>query len=119
MITIYTSPGCSSSRKAKAFLKLKKLSFVERNILAKALTADEIKYLLLRSENGSEDIISTRSSVYKDLEFDIDDLSTRELIQFIQDNPTLLKRPIIIDSENFVVGYDDDEITCFLPETLR
>ncbi|MGL5978389.1 MAG: transcriptional regulator Spx [Erysipelotrichaceae bacterium] len=119
MIILYTSPGCASCRKAKQWLKEHKLEFVEKNIFNTLLKEDEIKYLLQRSENGSEDIISTRSKVFQDLKIDLDDLSTKELVDFIQNNPSILKRPIILNEKSFVVGYDDDEITSFIPSKLR
>ncbi len=119
MIILYTSPGCASCRKAKHWLKEHKLSFVEKNIFSSLLRDEEIKYLLQRTENGSEDIISTRSKVFQELDQDLDDLTFSELIDFIKENPSVLKRPIIVDDNSFVVGYDDDEITSFLPREKR
>lgn len=119
MIILYTSPGCASCRKAKQWLKEHKLSFVEKNIFSSLLRDEEIKYLLQRTENGSEDIISTRSKVFQELDQDLDDLTFSELIDFIKENPSVLKRPIIVDDNSFVVGYDDDEITSFLPRERR
>ena len=60
MIILFTSPGCASCRKAKQWLKDNGLKFVEKNIFTTLLKDDEIKYLLSRTENGTEDIISTR-----------------------------------------------------------
>ena len=62
MIILYTSPGCASCRKAKQWLKDNQLPFVEKNIFTTMLKEDEIKYLLSRCENGTEDIISVRFS---------------------------------------------------------
>ena len=61
MIILYTSPGCASCRKAKQWLKDNDMQFIEKNIFTTLLKEDEIKYLLQRSENGTEDLISTRS----------------------------------------------------------
>lgn len=119
MILLYTSPGCASCRKAKQWLKENDMKFVEKNIFTTLLKEDEIKYLLQRSENGTEDIISTRSKAFQELQKDLDDLSMQELVEFIQKNPSVLKRPIIINENSFVVGYDDDEITAFVPSHLR
>ena len=58
MVIIYTSPGCASCRKAKQWLKENNIEFVEKNIFTSLLNEDEIKYILSRSENGTEDIIS-------------------------------------------------------------
>ncbi|MDE6475929.1 MAG: transcriptional regulator Spx [Erysipelotrichaceae bacterium] len=119
MIILYTSPGCASCRKAKQWLKENNMPFVEKNIFTTLLKEDEIKYLLQRSENGTEDLISTRSKAFQALKRDLDDLSIKELIEFIQKNPSVMKRPIIINEKNIVVGYDDDEITAFVPSELR
>lgn len=119
MVIIYTSPGCASCRKAKQWLKDNQIEFVEKNIFSSLLNEDEIKYILARSENGTEDIISVRSNAFRNLDKDIDDLSTKELVSLIQQNPSILKRPILISKNSFVVGYDDDEITTMVPKALR
>lgn len=119
MIILYTSPGCASCRKAKQWLKDNEMEFVEKNIFTTLLKEEEIKYLLQRSENGTEDIISTRSKAFHALKRNLEDLSMAELVEFIQQNPSVLKRPIIVNEQNFVVGYDDDEITALIPSHLR
>lgn len=119
MILIYTSFGCTSATKAKQWLQHNHMPFVEKNIQNTLLNKDEIKYLLQRSPNGTEDIISKRSKAFKTLGKDLDDLSTNDLVDFIQSNPTVLKRPIIINQDHFVVGFDHDEITSFVPSNIR
>ena len=70
MIVIYTSFGCTSATKAKQWLAKNDMEFVEKNIQSDALDKEEIKYLLHRCPNGTEDIISTRSKAYKKMEKD-------------------------------------------------
>ena len=111
MIILYTSPGCASCRKAKQWLKDNQLPFVEKNIFTTMLKEDEIKYLLSRCENGTEDIISVRSKAFQQLDCDIEDLSVSRLVEIVKKSPSILKRPIMISEESMVVGYDDDEIT--------
>lgn len=119
MIVIYTSPGCASCRKVKAWLKEKGLEFIEKNIFQVLLNKTEVKYLLQRSENGSEDLISKRSKIILENDYDIDSMSTNELVDFIIANPSVLKRPIILNDSNFQVGYDAEEIDAFVPAELR
>jgi regulatory protein spx len=115
MVILYTSPGCASCRKAKRFLQDNHISFIEKNIFSNLLKEDEIKYLLSRCECGTEDIISTRSNAFKNLKKDIDDFTLNELVEFILKNPSVLKRPIMLSEKSLVIGYDDDEITTFIP----
>ena len=113
MVIIYTSNGCSSCRKVKKWLKDNNIEFLEKNIFNTLLNHDEIKYLLSRTENGAEDIISKRSKIIQESNIDIDNLSVNELCDFIVKNPSVLKRPIIISEKNMQVGYDEEEITAF------
>lgn len=119
MILMYTSFGCTSALKAKQYLDEHNLPYVEKNIQNTPLNKEEIKYLLMRSPNGTEDIISKRSKPFKELHTPLEDLSINDLVSFIQVHPTVLKRPIIVNQEQFVVGYDEDEITSFIPPHLR
>lgn len=118
MVKLYTAPSCASCRKAKTWLRNNNIDFVEKNIFSTQLTKEELQLLLERSENGSDDIISKRSKVIKESDIDVEDLSFNELIEFIQENPSILKRPIIIDERRFQVGFNSEEIRTFLPRKV-
>ncbi len=119
VLVIYTSPGCASCRKAKQWLKDHHIDYTEKNIFSTILNEKEIKFLLERSENGTDDIISKRSKIIKESGIDIDSMSVNQLIRFIQDNPSILKRPIVINEKSLMIGYDDEEIGVFVPARLR
>ncbi len=119
MIVVYTSPGCASCRKVKQWLKDRELPFIEKNIFKTLLNDNEIKHLLMRSENGSDDIISKRSKIIQDEKVDVEEMTTDQLISFIKKNPSVLKRPIILNEDSFQVGYDEEEIGVFVPHELR
>ena len=119
MIRLYTAPGSQSCRKDKSWLTDRHMDFVEKNILSTSLQEDELREFLERSENGTDDIVSRRSKVFQQSNLDFDGMSTHELIQFIQKNPAILKRPIIMDERRFLVGYNDDEIRAFIPKEQR
>lgn len=119
MIVIYTSPGCASCRKVKKWLKEHKLPFIEKNIFNTQLNELEIKHLLMRSENGTEDIISKRSKIIIENKINVEEMTMNELVSFIQKNPSVLKRPITLSEKIFQVGYDEEEIGAFIPAALR
>ena len=75
--------------------------------------------ILSYTENGTEDIISTRSKVFQKLNIDVDDLTIKELIQLISEYPNLLRRPIIMDNKRMQIGFNEDEIRAFLPPDYR
>ena len=115
MIKIYTSPSCSSCRKAKKWFEKYNIPYVERSIFSPNLNANELKELLEKSENGTDDIISLRSKVVKEGNVDFDSMSISQMIEFIRKNPSVLKRPIMVDDRRIQVGYNAEEITTFIP----
>ena len=119
MVILYTSPSCTSCRKARAWLKENKIPFQERNIFSDPLNVDEIKRLLMMTEEGTEEIISTRSKIFQELGVNIDVLSTGTLIKLVAKYPGLLRRPIMMDDKRLQVGYNEDEIRRFLPRSVR
>ena len=119
MVTLYTSPSCTSCRKARAWLEEHNIPFEERNIFSNPLNVDEIKQILQMTEDGTEEIISKRSKIFQDLDIDLDELPLQKLYTLIQKNPGLLRRPIMMDSKRLQVGYNEDEIRRFLPRDVR
>ncbi|MDY0407905.1 transcriptional regulator SpxA [Virgibacillus soli] len=119
MVTLYTSPSCTSCRKAKAWLEEHDIAYKERNIFSEPLSLEEIKEILRMTEDGTDEIISTRSKVFQQLDVNIEQLPLKELFSLIQENPGLLRRPIILDEKRLQVGYNEDEIRRFLPRTVR
>ncbi|MFS0644562.1 transcriptional regulator SpxA [Siminovitchia sp. 179-K 8D1 HS] len=119
MVTLYTSPSCTSCRKARTWLEEQNIPYVERNIFSEPLSLEEIKEILRMTEDGTDEIISTRSKVFQKLNIDLDSLPLQQLYDIIQKNPGLLRRPIILDEKRLQVGYNEDEIRRFLPRKVR
>lgn len=119
MITLFLSPSCTSCRKVRAWLTKHDVDFQEHNIITSPLSREELLAILSFTENGTEDIISTRSKVFQKLDIDIDELSIMDLIDLIAKNPSLLRRPIIMDSKRMQIGFNEDEIRAFLPRDYR
>ncbi|WP_040204545.1 transcriptional regulator SpxA [Neobacillus jeddahensis] len=119
MVTLYTSPSCTSCRKAKSWLEEHEIPYTERNIFSEPLSMEEIKEILRMTEDGTDEIISTRSKTFQKLDVNLDAMPLQDLFKLIKDNPGLLRRPIIIDEKRLQVGYNEDEIRRFLPRRVR
>lgn len=119
MVTLYTSPSCTSCRKAKAWLQENNIEFVERNIFSEPLSVEEVKEIVRMTEDGTDEIISTRSKVFQELDVDLDSMPLQQLFKLISENPGLLRRPIIMDEKRIQVGYNEAEIRRFLPRKVR
>ena len=119
MIRIFTSPSCSSCSKVKAWFDEQKIPYEAVNIFGDDFTKDDIRELIAKSENGTDDIISPRSKIVQENHINFDDMKVSELVDFIKANPSVLKRPIIVDDRRIQVGYNEDEISTFIPEARR
>lgn len=119
MINLYVSPSCTSCRKAKSWLDEQELDYVEKNIYHDPLTKEEIKEILMLTDEGTGEIISYRSQAYQNLDVDIEDLSMSELLDLFTEQPSLIRRPIIMDDRRLQIGYNEEEIRCFLPREVR
>ena len=119
MIKIYTISSCTSCKKAKTWLNSHQLPYKEQNLGKEGLTKEEIVNILSKTENGVESIVSSKNRYARALEFDIDELSLSQVVDLIQENPRILKSPILIDDKRLQVGYKEDDIRAFLPRSIR
>lgn len=119
MVKLYTTPSCTSCRKAKAWLEEYEIPYTEQNMAHRPLEKNDIKAIMRLTENGTEDIISKQSKAFKELDVDLDDLSLSEMFELIRNNPTLIRRPIILDEKRLQIGYNEDEIRQFVPREVR
>jgi transcriptional regulator, Spx/MgsR family len=109
-LVFYTYPSCTSCRKTKGWLKQHDISYEERHLFRNKPNASELMELLKLTRSGVEDILATRSSLYKQLKVDIDTLPLSQAVQLLSSEPGLLRRPILTDGEKLVVGYHSDDL---------
>ena len=119
MLKVLVSPSCSSCRKVRKWLDDNKIPYRAIDIFSGQLTRDDVLEAIVKSENGTEDIISTRSKIFQEGNVDLEELSISEFIDFVLKNPSVLKRPIIIDDHRLQVGYNAEEIRTFIPRAKR
>ena len=119
MIKIYTISSCTSCKKAKTWLNAHQLPYKEQNLGKEPLTKQEILDILSKTEDGIESIVSSKNRYAKALNGNIEDLSLSQVIDLIQENPRILKSPILIDDKRLQVGYKEDDIRAFLPRSIR
>ncbi|MFC6164106.1 Spx/MgsR family RNA polymerase-binding regulatory protein [Lactiplantibacillus dongliensis] len=118
-VNLYYSTSSKSSRSARAWLVANGIPFNERDIIANPLDRDELKQILRLTENGFEDIVSTRSKAFKALHVDLSELGFNQLLDLLVEKPQLLKRPIIYDGRRLQIGYNEEDIRAFLPRSVR
>ena len=116
---IITGSSSLSTKKAKEWFVKNKIPYVERHVAKDPITLSELQKILRMTVDGTDEIIAKRSKVYKELNVNLDELPLTELLELFQQNPGLLKTPIIMDEKRLQVGYNEDEIRQFIPRKTR
>lgn len=120
MITVYMTVHSSSSRKAKTWLKDHQIAFTPRDLILEPITYPEFKQILRLTENGTADLIATRSHAFQQYKGVLQqDLSIRQLFDLVSKEPSLLRQPLIMDERRLQIGYNDVDIRQFIPRRVR
>lgn len=119
MLNLYVAPSSSSCRRARRWLLDHDIPFNERDISKNPLTHDELKQILRLSENGTDDLISTRCVSYKKLKVNFDNLRISQLIDLMVKHQDLIRRPLIFNDQQLQVGFSEENIRSFLPRAAR
>jgi Spx/MgsR family transcriptional regulator len=109
-LVFYTYPSCTSCRKTKGWLKQHDITFEERHLFRNKPNASELMEMLKLTKFGVEDILATRSTLYKQLKVDLDALPLSKAVELLSSEPGLLRRPILTDGEKLVVGYHSADL---------
>ncbi|MFK4908773.1 ArsC/Spx/MgsR family protein [Lactococcus petauri] len=120
MIKVYFRGNCGSSRRAFSWFEKYNIN-VQKYQISKMTRSDLVKLLKL-SDEGLKDIVKRSgksSSEVRDAITYMELLSFNEALDFVLSNPYVLQTPIIIDGNNYLVGYNEDEIRKFLPKEYR
>lgn len=123
MTTFFYSTTGNSQSKVKRFLEQNNIPYKKRSLgHAEPLEWEEFIEILSCSNDGVDEVLSTRSKAYTKLTqsgIDFDELSMKELYRLFRDNPGLLKSPMVVTKGMLVIGYNEDEITMLIPRKQR
>ncbi|WP_377888524.1 Spx/MgsR family RNA polymerase-binding regulatory protein [Alkalihalobacillus sp. R86527] len=109
-LLFYTYPSCTSCRKTKAWLKENHVDFEERHLFKDTPSIEELKQIITMSTEGIEEILAKRSSSFKKLDMNIEDLTVTEMLELMHNEPKLLRRPIVTNGKKLIVGYNKSEL---------
>lgn len=84
------------------------------NVKKEPLTLEEIKDLEFKV--GMDVLMNTRGMTYRKLGLKDKDLSKEELLKVMQENQSIIKRPVIVNENSVLVGYDEEAFESFLIE---
>jgi len=105
MITLYGIPNCGSVKKAKDWLNAKGLPFEEVNWKKRPITRAEMSRFV--EEKGLDLVLNRRGMTWRKLGLKDRNLSDEELLDQLLEHQGLMKRPVIDNEGQLIVGYDE------------
>lgn len=109
-VTFFTYPSCTSCRKTKKWLAAHSVDVEERHLFRDTPTKAELLSLLSMTTDGLDELLAMRSSTFKSLNVDIEEMPLSDVVELLIQNPRLLRRPILTDGQSLVVGYNPEKL---------
>ena len=113
-IELYVHPTCTSCRKAQAWLDERGLGYERRDYFRDRFTREELTGVLASARLTPRDVLSKRARAYRELVGDRA-LTDDQLIDLMIQEPTLLRRPLVISGHEAVIGFDRTGLERMIP----
>lgn len=108
-LTIFHNPNCSKSRGAIALLEEKQLDFNCINYLTNPPSYEQLAQII-ESGVSVREIVRTQEEDWIEMNIDLSELSTPEIIQLLMAHPKIMQRPIIIYDGKAIIARPPEKI---------
>jgi len=109
-ISAYLYNSCTSCRKTDQILRESGVDYERREYFKDRFTKDELRSLLRSNGLTIADVISTRSTPYKEHDLANRSLSDDEILDLMIEDPWLLRRPIVIAGDRVLIGHNEAQL---------
>lgn len=120
MIVIYAQGANTSNKQAISWFKMWDIEMREEKMYK--LSKGMLLQILALTDRGFLEILkngATKGTALKKKLDIIHSLSFNESVDFIVENPEVLRSPIIIEENKLLVGFNAEEIRKFMPSKYR
>ena len=120
MLTFICYPKCSTCQKAQALLDSHNAEYKVRDIKTDNPSYDELKNWLALSESPVRKFFNTSGQLYKSLGLKdkLPSMSDDECLRLLATDGMLIKRPLLVDYDGVLVGFNHDEWESVLSEMV-
>jgi Spx/MgsR family transcriptional regulator len=109
-VTAYLYNSCTSCRKTDQILRESGVDYERREFFKDRFTKEELKSLLDKNGLTVADVISTRSTPYKEHNLANTSLTDEEILNLMIEDPRLLRRPLVIFDGQVLVGHNESKL---------
>lgn len=106
-------PKCSTCQKAKKWLDEHNINYTERHIVEHNPSYDELKEWYVKSGLSLKTFFNTSGLLYKEMKLKdkLSAMSEEEQLKLLATNGMLVKRPLVVNCDNVLVGFNETEWT--------
>lgn len=112
MLHVIGIKNCDTIKKTRKWLNENEVEFEFIDLKKEPLTIDEIKELEFKV--GLDVLVNKKGTTYRNLGLKDKNLSDQEMIQALQENQSMIKRPVLVIDEAVLVGYDEEAFKNFV-----
>jgi Spx/MgsR family transcriptional regulator len=107
-IKFLQKPSCTTCRKAKDFLKKRKVELDLRDLGKDRLSVAELDELIGKRDHRM--FLNTRNELYRTRKMGQNPPSREETLQLMAAEPNLIRRPVVLRGADIVLGYDEEAL---------
>ena len=108
MIKLYGIPNCDTIKKARKWLKDNGVDYEFHDYKKLGVPEKELKNWV--KQVGWETLLNKRGTTWRKLDDNTkNSVDEKSAIQIMLANPSIIKRPVLIDNKNILVGFKTDE----------
>ena len=109
-LIFYSYPKCSTCRKASNWLDQKGLKYQLIDIVKETPPFLYLDLALKQYAENIKKIFNTRGKSFKSIDLDIYNASREKIIQILQNDGKLIKRPFLItERKDIILGFNESE----------
>lgn len=110
MLTVYGIKNCDTVKKARKWLEAQGIDYQFHDFREDGLDKKELNNWV--EQLGWEAIVNKRSTTWRNLSDKEKDISAKsQAIKLLLDNPTLIKRPVVVKNKTVLVGFKEEEFS--------
>ena len=110
-LIIYRFSKCYTCRKALKWLDQNGFEYKLLYIIKNPPLKEYLELALRQYFSEKKKIFNTRSNNFKSINFDLHTLSNEDIIQILQSDGKLIKRPFLVNGKEIIVGFNQKEYT--------
>ena len=109
-LIFYSYPKCSTCRRASKWLDQSNIKYQFKDIIKEPPTKKYLELALKQFSLDIKKIFNTRGKSFKLIDFDILNLTKKQIIELLSSNGKLIKRPfLIINESKLILGFNESE----------